>query len=118
MSSLSREKFYALGRLKQGQMNKTEAAYAEHLELLKRGGEILWWKFEPVKFKLADNTHYNPDFMVVNKNREVEIHEVKGFWRDDARCKIKIAADMYPMKFIAVKLRPKNKGGGWQVEEF
>ncbi|MCO7495183.1 hypothetical protein [Stenotrophomonas maltophilia] len=45
-------------------------------------------------------------------------HEVKGHWQDDARAKIKIAAAMYPFRFIAVKARPKRDGGGWAVEEF
>lgn len=45
-------------------------------------------------------------------------HEVKGHWQHDARAKIKIAAAMYPFRFIAVKARPKRDGGGWAVEEF
>ena len=32
----------ALGRMKAGAMNKTEAAYAQKLELHKRAGEVLW----------------------------------------------------------------------------
>ena len=32
----------------------------------------------------------------------LELHECKGFWRDDARVKIKVAASLYPFKFIAV----------------
>ncbi len=48
----------------------------------------------------------------------MEMHEVKGFWQDDARVKIKVAADMYPLKFIAVKRRAKKNGGGWSIEEF
>ena len=39
---------YALGRLKAGAMNKTEAGYGQHLELLKRCGEVLWYRFPPV----------------------------------------------------------------------
>jgi len=46
------------------------------------------------------------------------MHEVKGFWQDDARVKIKVAADMYPFRFIAVKPRAKKDGGGWQTEAF
>jgi hypothetical protein len=49
---------------------------------------------------------------------EMEMHEVKGFWQDDARAKIKIAADLYPFRFIAVKVKPKKNGGGWETEEF
>jgi len=99
-------------------MNKTEAAYADHLEGLKRCGLVLWWKFEGLKFRLADNTFYTPDFAVMLDNGQLEAHEVKGFWQDDARAKIKIAADLYPLQFIAVKAKAKKHGGGWQIEVF
>lgn len=110
--------YQALGRLKTGQMNKTEQAYCDRLEILKRTGEIQYFKFEGMKFRLADNTFYTPDFIVVNRNGEVECHEVKGFWVDDAKVKIKVAASLYPFKFIAVKVKTKKEGGGWKVEEF
>lgn len=109
---------YALGRLKQGVMNKTEQAYANHLFQLQAVGGVLWHKFEGIKFRLADNTFYTPDFAVMMPDGQMEIHEVKGYWQDDARAKIKIAADMYPFKFVALKVRPKKDGGGWAVEEF
>lgn len=108
----------ALGRLKAGQMNKTEAAYGAHLEQHKAAGAIAWYKFEGLKFRLADNTFYTPDFAVMWSDGRLEAHEVKGFWQDDARAKIKIAADMYPIQFIAVRVKAKKDGGGWAVEEF
>ena len=109
---------FALGRLKVGQMNKTEAAYGHHLQQLQTAGEILWHAFEGVKLRLADNTFYTPDFAVMRADGQLEMHEVKGFWQDDARVKIKVAASMYPFKFIALKAKPKKDGGGWAVEEF
>lgn len=109
---------YALGRLKVGAMNKTEAAYDQHLALLQHAGEILWRKFEGLKLRLADNTFYTPDFAVMTADGVIECHEVKGFWQDDARAKIKIAADMYPFRFIAIKVRAKKAGGGWEMEAF
>ena len=108
----------ALGRLKTGQMNKTEEAYAKHLQNLQHAGQVAWYKFEGVKLRLADNTFYSPDFAVMLASGEMEMHEVKGFWQDDARAKIKIAADMYPFRFLAVKVKAKKDGGGWAVEEF
>jgi len=111
-------KSFALGRLKSGQMNQTEAAYAEHLKNLLHSGKILWFKFEGVKLRLADNTFYTPDFAVINADNQFEMHEVKGFWQDDAKVKIKVAADMYPMKFIAIKKQAKKNGGGWEYENF
>ncbi|MBI0133496.1 MULTISPECIES: DUF1064 domain-containing protein [Snodgrassella] len=111
--------FYALGRLKTGQKNKTEQAY--ELEVLKpamQDGSISWYRFEGVKLRLADNTFYTPDYCVMRSDGTMEMHEVKGFWQDDARVKIKVAADMYPLKFIAVKRQAKKNGGGWSIEEF
>ncbi|MDX6911769.1 DUF1064 domain-containing protein [Hafnia paralvei] len=108
----------ALGRLKTGQMNKTESEYCQLLELRKRVGEIVWYRFEGVKLRLADNTFYTPDFAVMLSSGEMEMHEVKGFWTDDARVKIKVAAEQYPFRFIAVKPKAKKTGGGWEVEEF
>jgi len=108
----------ALGRLKPGKMNQTEKAYAERLRALQHAGEILWHRFEGIKLRLADNTFYTPDFAVLAADGVMELHEVKGFWQDDARAKIKIAADQYPFRFIAVRVRPKKDGGGWAVEEF
>lgn len=105
---------YALGRMKTGAMNNTEAAYASDLELLKRNGDVLWYRFEGLKFRLADNTFYTPDFAVMVKDGSLEAHEVKGFWTDDARVKIKVAAEMYPIRFVAIK----RVRGAWEVEEF
>lgn len=108
----------ALGRLKVGAMNKTEQAYASLLKQRQDAGEVAWFKFEGMKFRLADLTSYTPDFNVMLADGSLEMHEVKGFWTDDGRAKIKIAADLYPMKFIAIKPKPKKQGGGWAVEEF
>ncbi|WP_225182143.1 DUF1064 domain-containing protein [Pectobacterium aroidearum] len=109
---------FALGRLKVGQMNKTETAYSQHLEILKRAREVLWYRFEGVKLRLADNTFYTPDFAVMTASGTMEMHEVKGYWQDDARVKIKVAADIYPFRFISIKPRAVKAGGGWEVEEF
>lgn len=111
-------RFYALGRLKSGERNKTEAAYEQMLESMRLAGEVIWYKFEGLKLRLADNTFYTPDFFVLAADGRLEAHEVKGFWQDDARAKIKIAAEMYPFRFLAAKPKPKKNGGGWEIEEF
>lgn len=109
---------FALGRLKTGERNKTELAYEEALKALQRDGQIAWFKFEGVKLRLADNTFYTPDYAVMLTNGQMEMHEVKGFWQDDARVKIKIAAELFPFRFLAVRPKPKKDGGGWNVEVF
>jgi len=111
-------KQFALGRLKTGEMNKTERAYDAHLQQLQQAGEIVWHKFEAIKLRLADNTFYTSDFAVIGKDMVLELHEVKGFWQDDARVKIKVAASLYPFRFVAMKARAKKHGGGWEAEAF
>ncbi|UIF89477.1 hypothetical protein KAF44_30265 (plasmid) [Cupriavidus necator] len=109
----------ALGRLPPGQMNPTEEAYAAQLELEKHAGLITWYAFEPIKLRLGKNTFYTPDFGVRLVSGELEFREVKGFWRDDARVKIKNAAYLYPIfRFVAVTKQKKPEGGGWRREEF
>jgi hypothetical protein len=108
----------ALGRLKVGAQNKTEQAYEQHLKSLVYAGQVAWFKFEGMKLRLADATFYTPDFAVMLSSGQMEMHEVKGHWMDDARAKIKIAADLYPFRFLAIKAKAKKDGGGWQVEAF
>ena len=110
----AKQSVQALGRLKTGEMNKTEAAYEAHLAALQFAGEILWYKFEGLKFRLADNTFYTPDFAVMLASGALEAHEVKGQWLDDARVKIKVAASLYPLQFIGVQ----KDGKGWKYENF
>ena len=119
----AQQKLYALGRLKTGEKNATEEAFENMLKLRLIAGEIVWYKFEGWKFRLADNTFYTPDFPVMLSNGLLECHEVKGVWTDDARAKIKIAAGMYPIRFYAhlMKKLPKYAGGGYAIiktEEF
>lgn len=95
-----------------GTMNKTERAWADVLEARRRAGEIREWHFEAVTLKLAADTRYTPDFFVVNADETCELHEVKGFWRDDAKVKAKVAARLFPFPIVIVQ-RDKN---GWQVE--
>lgn len=116
--SFAQRRRFALGRLKSGEMNRTEAAYDAHLEQLQQAGAIAWRKFEGVKLRLADGCFYTPDFAVMKADGVIECHEVKGFWEDDARVKVKVAASLYPFRFVAVTARAKKHGGGWAVEEF
>jgi hypothetical protein len=46
-------------------MNKTEKKRAVELEAARRDGLILSWAYEKVTLKLADDTRYTPDFLVI-----------------------------------------------------
>ncbi len=94
-------------------MNRTEAEYAQMLDIEQRAGEIAWWRFEAVKIRLADNTFYTPDFLVLRADMRLELHEVKGaLVMDDAKVKLKMAAEMFP---AGVVLAQKVKKA-WTVE--
>lgn len=108
-----------LTRHKSGVMNKTEAAYAETvLEPRKRAGEIADYWFEVLTFKLAYDCRYTPDFVVMLPNGELECHETKGFWEEDAKVKIRVAASLFPFRFVAIQKQAKKDGGGWKEQEF
>ncbi len=92
-------------------MNRTEARYADHLD---SDPNVVWWMFEPLSLRLAEGTFYRPDFAVLFADGRLEFHEVKGFWRDDARVKIKVAASLFPVPFIAVQWMDSE----WVREEF
>lgn len=112
---------YALGRLKQGEMNKTERAFAQHLDELKQKGLIVEYWFESIKLKVASNRcEYIPDFLALRSDGSLVIFEVKGakaIFTDDAKVKCKVCADKYPFPLYVVFPIPKKNGGGWQFEE-
>lgn len=93
-------------------MNRWERQYAERLEGDRLNGTILSWTYQPLKLRLADLTFYTPDFMVILQDGTLEMHEVKGFMRDDAAVKIKVAAELFPFIF---RLATKEKTLGWVI---
>jgi hypothetical protein len=97
-----------------GVMNKTERRYAEVLQNRLFAREIEWWRYEFMTFVLAHDTRYTPDFAVMMKGGVIEFHEVKGFWRDDAKVKIKLAKALSPFIFRTVQW---DETKGWLIEE-
>lgn len=111
------QRMQALGRLRDGQMNKTEQHFADYLDAEKAAGRVLWWAFEGIKFKLAKNTHLTVDFAVMVEGGQLHMIDVKGaraIYSDDAKAKMKIAADKFPLAFFVAF---PTKGGGWDIEE-
>lgn len=112
----------AKGRLKKGELNRTEESYAGYLESEKQSGRVADYWFESLKLKVADGTcWYTPDFMVLLPDGRLELHEVKGSPRvffDDAKCKVKVVATSFPFAMKVVYPRAKKNGGGWDVDEF
>ena len=57
--------YQAKGRLKEGQMNKTERRYFEYLKAEEAAGRVQKIWFESIKVKIADGAcWYTPDFLV------------------------------------------------------
>lgn len=112
-----KERLYALGRLKVGEMNMTERKYED--EILRPGlltGAILWYRYEGIKLRLADNTFLTVDFAVLPADGVLTMCDVKGaraIMQEDARVKMRVAANSYPFRF---ELAFPKKGGGWTVE--
>jgi len=103
----------ARGALPRRKMNGTERAYAAHLALRQRAGEILWYEFEAITLKLAEDTRYTPDFPVLYADGTLGMIEVKGLMRDDAFVKLKVAAKLFPFRFTLVRKALKKNGGGF-----
>lgn len=98
-------------------MNGTERDRAVELEAMRRSGRIAGWWFESITLLLAPDCRYTPDFVVQELDGTLRMEETKGFWRDDARVKIRLASTLFPFRFSALRKRAKKAGGGWDVEE-
>lgn len=90
----------------EAKLNKTEKAYLNHL----RSRGLPWIGVQSITLKLADDCRYTPDFTYIHDGK-FHAHEVKGFFRDDAKVKIKVAARKFP--WIVFTLVFKHKSG-WE----
>lgn len=118
--STSKARLHALGRKKKGEMNATEAKFANYLRGLEITGEILWWRHEGIKLQLADNTTLNVDFNVMYADGLLVMIDVKGakaIIEEDAKVKMKVAAEQFPFVFRYAFPRQKKDGGGWIFED-
>ena len=95
--------------------SKWEQQYAMVLDLLVRSGAIEAYWYQPVKIILANRTTYTPDFLIQDKLGNLEFHEVKGYKRDDAMVKLKVAAAVVP--WASFKLITDVKGMAYVSRE-
>lgn len=104
-------------RPREPSMNMTERAYGRHLDDLKASGVVTWWAFNAVRLRIAMGekaAFYKPDFMVLYADGHWECHETKGYEHAAGILRLKIAAGIYPFKFVMVK----RCGEGWMIEPF
>jgi len=116
------KRHFAIGRKRErGEQNKTEARF-EREWIMPRvmAQEIAWFAFEAIKLRLADATFFTADFSILPVDGVLEIIDVKGSPRiveEDARVKIKVAAELFPFRFFFAWPLPKAEGGGWHRDE-
>lgn len=100
--------------------SKWEANYARYLEWLKEHNQIKDWQHENKTFWFEGIKRgcrsYLPDFEVENNNGSIEYHEVKGWYDDRSKTKMKRMAKYYPeVKVIIIFQKQyteiKNKVG-------
>jgi len=95
----------------ESKLNKLESAW---LAVLRADITLAWVGVHALTFKIGDDCRYTPDFIALNLDGELIAYETKGFMRDDARVKLKVAARMFPfVGFVLVE----RKAGAWICTE-
>lgn len=103
-------------RQKRGpKLNKTEAAFEAYL----RANTERTIHTQDITLTLGNGVRYTPDFSTWAKLGDAfpAFFEVKGFMRDDAAVKLKVAAAMYPQFMFFLVHRDKTQTSGWRIEE-
>lgn len=88
-------------------LNKTERAYYDYV---RSNPNTDWIGVQNMTFKLADDTRFTPDFNVLC-GQWMQCVDVKGFQREDALIKIKVAARMFPWATFVIVKKTKD---GWE----
>jgi hypothetical protein len=78
-----------------GYASKAEAAYAQHLEFMKRAGKVLDW-LEQVPIKLPGKIRYVCDFLVFYADGTTRFVEIKGFEAPTWKLKRKLLQEARP----------------------
>ena len=105
-------------------LNKTEQAFFDYLKAREDPG-VLRTVLPPqsVTLRIANGCRYTPDFVVAYHHStdipsvDLVAYEVKGFMRDDAAVKIKVAATAFPWITFHLVTKLPGGGGGWSISE-
>lgn len=93
------------------EINDTERKLDQELRLEKLQGNILDYHYEKIGLNIAPKTWYFPDFVVYMPDGAMHVIEVKGYLRDDAAVKYKVAVGLYPsITFHMIK----KSGHSWK----
>jgi hypothetical protein len=105
-------------------LNKTEQAFYDYLKTREDPGvprTVL--PPQSVTLRIANGCRYTPDFVVAYHHStdipsvDLVAYEVKGFMRDDAAVKIKVAATAFPWITFHLVAKLPGGGGGWSISE-
>lgn len=77
-------------------------------------GELKAYTYGSVKLRLAKKTWLTPDFFLQYADGRLAFHETKGYMRDDAAVKLKVAADRFPWAEFWLVTR---EAGIWQWKQ-
>ncbi len=98
-------------------LNKTERRFYEGLKrgLCAFSGTMNWdcIHVQAVTLKLADDCRLTVDFVCVDQVGHEDFIDVKGFQREDALIKMKVAARMFPHKTFWIVKRDVKQPTGW-----
>lgn len=96
--------------------NKEELAFRALLQGLTARKVISSFETQPFIIQIGVGCTYTPDFFVYHQDGTIEAIEYKGFLRDDALTKFKVAAMMYPeIVWHMVQKKTKKQGGGYKT---
>jgi hypothetical protein len=105
----------AKGRIQQAKFDsKWEREYAQVLEAQRRAGRIHDWRLKPMRLRIGNGAFLTIDFLVVQNDGALELHEVKGHWREAAKVRVRVAQEMYPWLPIKIVRRERRQ---WKIEE-
>jgi hypothetical protein len=106
-----------------GYKSQWEADFARHLEYLKGDGAIVEWGYERIRLRIGKRSDrarmkapiFTPDFHTLDAAGRLRFYEVKGFYREGAKVRSAVAAEVFP--HFAFEVVRKRKGGGWDTVE-
>lgn len=96
--------------------NKTELAFAAYLRALYPGAKVYE---QAVTLVLANGLRFTPDMfipVIPGHAAGPTFWETKGYMRDDAAAKIKMAARVHPWAAFYLVTKQGRTGTGWSIE--
>lgn len=106
-----------------GYRSQWESDFARHLEFLRTDGKIIEWGYERIRLRIGKRSGrermrapiFTPDFHVIEPGGRLKFYEVKGYYRESAKVRSAVAAEVFP-NFVFIVVR-KSRGATWKIVE-